>query len=155
MKEYRITKHDNIEFKDFKGFATEMYERKWWLGCELDKYPDNEEIKLIFLQSKQSSLSFYYQSYSDILVLKYSDILNLVDPITDIGKTQTFQSWDEKCIKYFSKENLLKIIYIYIYKQTGLVEYLRLFLFQNLQMKTFKSSYFWVKFHGIQPNLFR
>ena len=26
----RITKHDNIEFKDHKGFITAMYDRNWW-----------------------------------------------------------------------------------------------------------------------------
>ena len=49
------TKHDNIEFNDFKGFVTAIYERKWWSGCVLDRYPDSEEIKVTFLGPKRLS----------------------------------------------------------------------------------------------------
>ena len=83
----RITKDDNIEFKELKGFVTAMYDRNWWLGYVLDKYPDNEGIKVTFLGPKGQSPSFYYLSHPDILVLKYSDVLGLVDPIRDTGRT--------------------------------------------------------------------
>ena len=83
----RITKQDNIEFKDLKGFVTAMYDRNWWLGCVLDKSPDSEEIKVTLLEPKGLSPSFYYPSHPDILVLKYSDVLSLVDPITYTGRT--------------------------------------------------------------------
>ena len=43
-----ITKHDNIEFKNLKGFVTAMCDRNWSLRCALDKYPDSEEIKVTF-----------------------------------------------------------------------------------------------------------
>ena len=83
----QITKQNNTEFEDIKGFVTAIYDRNWWLGCVLDKYPDNGEVKLTFLQPKGPSPSFCYPSHPDISILKYSDILSLVDPITDTGRT--------------------------------------------------------------------
>ena len=49
--------------------------------------PDSEEIEVTFLGPKGPSPSFYYPSHPDILVLKYSHVLSLVDPITDSGRT--------------------------------------------------------------------
>ena len=79
-------------------------------------YSDNEEIKekekkKKKKKKKEPSSFFYYPSHPDILVLKCSDILSLVNPIIDTGgriyKLSKIEM--EKCLKYFSKENLLNM----------------------------------------------
>ena len=69
-KVVRITKHDNIEFKDLKGLVTAMYDRNWWLGCVLDKYPDSEEIKVIFFRTKRDVSVFLLSITSRYFSLK-------------------------------------------------------------------------------------
>ena len=59
----------------------------WWLGCVLEKYPDDGEVKLTLLQPKGPSSSFCYPLHPKILRSKKADILSSVHPITETGRT--------------------------------------------------------------------
>ena len=83
----RITKQNNMEFEDINVFVTAIHDRNWRLGCVLEKYPDNGEMKLTLLQPNGPSPSLYYPSHPNILIFKYSNILSSVDPITETGRT--------------------------------------------------------------------
>lgn len=52
----KTIKWNNIEVESIKGFVIAINDRNWWLGCELEKYPDNEEVKLTFSQLKSPSI---------------------------------------------------------------------------------------------------
>ena len=82
----RITK-ENIDFQNINGFVTLIHDRHWWLGCVLEKYPDNGKVKLTVLQPKGPSPSFCYPSHPNIFLLEKADILSSVDPITETGRT--------------------------------------------------------------------
>ena len=142
----RITKHNNIEFKDLNGFVTAMHNRNWWFGCVLDKYPDSEEIKVTFLGPKGPYPSFY-PSHPDILVLKYSDVLTLVDPIIVTVRTYKLSKTEmENASNILEKKiNLKKFIYIYIYIYSGGC-LLQIFLFYFKICSNWRTFTFFVDF---------
>ena len=65
----------------------------------------HEEIKVTFLGPKELSPAFYYPSHPDILVLKYFDVLSLVDPITDTGRTYKLSKIKMENANILAKKN--------------------------------------------------
>lgn len=82
----RVVKQTSLLFEDIKGFVTAMYDKKWYLACVLQTYPDIMEVKLTFLEPNGPSPSFKYPRRTDILTLPQSDILSIVDPKTVTGR---------------------------------------------------------------------
>lgn len=81
-----LQKTTDIQFEDVKGFVTAMYDNKWWLACVLETYVETLEVKLYFLRPNGPSTSFHYPRNPDILVIPYSDILTVADPMTTTGR---------------------------------------------------------------------
>ena len=82
----RVVKQTSLLFEDIKGFVTAMYNKKWYLACVLQTYPDSMDVKLTFLEPNGPSPSFKYPRKTDILTLPQSDILSIVDPKTVTGR---------------------------------------------------------------------
>lgn len=57
---------DDKDIKDIKGFVTCLYNGKWWAGCVLDAYDDNE-FKITFLHQHGPSHPFANFLHPDIL----------------------------------------------------------------------------------------
>ena len=97
---------ENIDFKDVNGFITFVYDRHWWLGCMLKKYPDNGKVKVTVLQPEGPSPSFCYPSPPKILLLEKSDILSSVDPITETGRTYKLSKDEMKNASIISEKEI-------------------------------------------------
>ena len=82
-----INKNKDIELHEIRGFVTVRYDQEWWLACVLNTLPDTDEVKVTFLHPKGPSPSFNYPSTPDILTVPYSNILNIVDPLTETGRS--------------------------------------------------------------------
>ena len=74
---------DNLTLENIKGFVTIVYNNKWYLAVTLQTFLDTEEVKVSCLEPAGPARSFVYPQTQDILVIPASDVLTLVDPLTN------------------------------------------------------------------------
>jgi hypothetical protein len=77
-------KNQTIPCEKLRGYIVIVYEDHWWPGYVLQKYEENEKIKIRFLHPHGPSPSFVYLSQLDELILLMSLILSMVTPTFEI-----------------------------------------------------------------------
>ena len=77
------TSENNLTLENIKGFVTLAYNNKWYLAVTLQTFPDTEEVKVSCLEPAGPARSFVYPHTQDILIIPASDVLTLVDPLTN------------------------------------------------------------------------
>lgn len=70
-----------------KGYCLATYDSKWYLASILRVYPENNEVHLSFLHPHGPASSFVYPSPPDELLVDTSDVMMLVSPVTETGRT--------------------------------------------------------------------
>ena len=91
-----VSDKEEIPFEQIKGFVTAVYDRKWWLACVLQTFPDTEMVKLSFLHPSGTAPSFSFpQGRQDILEVPASDILSIVSPQCPRGRVYHLSKTEE------------------------------------------------------------
>ncbi len=87
-REVKLTAEEDVPFENIKGFVTVRYDNRWYLGCVLQTFPEDAEVKVSFLHPAGPFHSFCYPAgRPDILVVPSENILTLADPMTSTGRT--------------------------------------------------------------------
>lgn len=93
----KVTKEETeLEMELVCGFVTCSHNSCWWLGCVLEKYLDDAEVKFTLLHPHGPSLSFKYPSQPDIVTLPLSSILTIVEPRTTTGRQYSIRKTESK-----------------------------------------------------------
>ena len=77
--------HKDLSLDSIHGFVTCSSGGKWWLGCVIELFQEDDSAKLTFLHPHGPSSSFKYPAFPDIRIIPTNDIMTAVDPRTTTG----------------------------------------------------------------------
>jgi hypothetical protein len=90
VAESRSQSH-SIPFLIVRGYITITYEDHWWLGCVLEKYKENKNLKSdSFIHMDHQPPVF--PSQRDELILPISLIMSMVTPTSETERTYKLSS---------------------------------------------------------------
>ena len=67
---------------------------KWWLGCVIEIFQEEDSAKLTLLHPHGPSNTFKYPASPDICIMATHNILSTVDPRTTTGRVYTLTKKD-------------------------------------------------------------
>ncbi len=80
--------HWTLHIDEIRGFVTAAYDDQcWYLACVLQTDVITSQVTLSYLEPPGPAKSFKFPAKEDRLHVPSSDILTLVDPVTETGRT--------------------------------------------------------------------
>ena len=78
--------HNGLSLESIRGFVTCASDGKWWLGCVIEIFQEEDSAKLTFLHPHGHSNTFKYPASPDIRIIATHNILSTTGRVYTLTK---------------------------------------------------------------------